>query len=439
MHDSTQTAQTAQLAQSFFTDVIIMAGGSGTRLWPASTTLRPKQFLKAPGLENPEGSTFFGMAVERALAVTADCKDSKIIIVAGKSHTDLIAGVCSALNAQARDKLLLLPEPRAKNTGAAIAAALAYINLTQAGTERTILVLTSDHIIGPLDIFKADAAAAAYSAKQAKLTVFGITPARPETGYGYIEAGAPENVPEDVSQLSYSNFSCRLSYRSEVYSSEVYNVTSFREKPDKQTAQQFVDSKKFYWNSGMFAFSAKFLTEEFKRSAPAVLAPFEKLQTPNEKSYSSNKGLQVLDQWDGLDLAYEQAQAISFDYAIAEKCRQRAMVKAGFSWTDVGSWDEYSRLAESSSAEVFIAGESGSLKPSANNFEANEAASGGTGSCFVDSDIPVALCGVEDLIVIIRTGKDGAPAAALVSKKGSTQQVKEIVEKIKTAGRTELL
>jgi mannose-1-phosphate guanylyltransferase/mannose-1-phosphate guanylyltransferase/mannose-6-phosphate isomerase len=109
------------------------------------------------------------------------------------------------------------------------------------------------------------------------------------------------------------------------------------------------------------------------------------------------------------------------DYAIAEKCRSVVMVKARFEWFDVGSWDEYARLSAdrgSGESEVY----------------AQDAA-----GCFVDSDLPVALCGVEDLIVVIRSGKDGGPATALIAKKGATQGVKKIVEQIRAAGRTELL
>ena len=396
-----------------FNDCIIMAGGSGTRLWPASTAARPKQFLDVPqGAETSKkekGQSFFLAAIERALAVIENSDDSHVVIVAGRGHTDLIAGECSRLSAQERKRLVLIPEPFARNTAPAIACALQYIDWIAAGRERNILVLTSDHIMTPLKVFKADASAAAAMAQADKLVVFGIPPAWPETGYGYVEAAKSLTLPpaESVQQQ-------------ERYEPEVFSVASFREKPDMKTAEAFIGAKNFYWNSGMFAFSSKFMLAEFRRSASDVILPFSKLWAPNENCYTTREGLKILEQWANLETAYDKTKAISFDYAIAEKCESTVMVKAGFSWTDVGSWDEYSKLATHTDAEVYAAKDT-------------------KDSCFVNSDIPVALCGVEDLIVVVRSGRDGGPPAVLISKKGQTQRVKEIVEDIKAAGRTELL
>ena len=388
-----------------------MAGGSGTRLWPASTSSRPKQFLGLPkGSKTPEESlSFFLAAIERALAVTGNSDDSHVIIVAGRKHINPIVEECSRLSAAERKRLVLIPEPLAKNTAPAIACALHYIDWVAAGRERNILVLTSDHIIKPLEAFKTDANAAAAMAQADKLVVFGIQPQRPETGYGYIEAAEALTLPpaESVNHCGR-------------YEPEVFGVASFREKPDMKTAQKFIEAKKFYWNSGMFAFSSKFMLAEFRRSEPELILPFSKLWAPNQHSYTTMGDLRVLENWANLEKAYDTTKAISFDYAIAEKCESTVMVKAGFSWTDVGSWDEYSKLAKSTDAEVY----------------GSQAAKD---SCFVNSDIPVALCEVEDLIVVVRSGKDGGAPAVLISKKGETQHVKDIVEEIKAAGKTELL
>jgi mannose-1-phosphate guanylyltransferase/mannose-1-phosphate guanylyltransferase/mannose-6-phosphate isomerase len=161
------------------------------------------------------------------------------------------------------------------------------------------------------------------------------------------------------------------------------------------------------------------LAEEYRRLAADVSDPFENLKPPDKKSYTKTKGLCVLNDWVGLDKAYNQAKRISFDYAIAEKCAQTVMIRAAFDWIDVGSWDDYAcLLSGKSAADVYTAG---------------------TDGCFVDSDIPVALAGVDDLIVVIRSGKDGSSPAALITRKGKTQLVRDIVEKIKQAGRTEIL
>jgi mannose-1-phosphate guanylyltransferase len=176
----------------------------------------------------------------------------------------------------------------------------------------------------------------------------------------------------------------------------------------------------------MFAFRCDFLIKEFQSHAAGVIQPFETLQIPDEKAYTRSNGLCVLDNWTGLEDAYRQTENISFDYAIAEKCANAVMVQAAFEWTDVGNWDEYACLLASHAngnntvgAEVYTAGKSGGY--------------------FVDSDIPVALVGVEDIIVVIRSGKDGSAPVALVVKKGETQHVKDIVEQIKKTGRTDLL
>jgi len=385
-----------------------MAGGSGTRLWPASTSARPKQFLNLPedvsSTENADAHavTFLGAAITRARAVTKDFDEGRVIIVAGRKHTDAIIAECAKLHEKDRAKIVLLPEPLARNTAPAIACALRYIDTTSAGLQHNVLVLTSDHIISPLETFIANANAAAITAEQNKLVVFGIPPSRPETGYGYIEAAHALTVNTANNQ------------------SEVFRVASFQEKPNAERARQFIAEKRYYWNSGMFAFSSQFMLSEFQRSAPGVINPFTELKAPTCDSYLIKEGLHILNRWQGLDAAYESTQAISFDYAIAEHCKETAMVKADFSWTDVGSWDEYSALAKNSGAEVYASGTEGE-------------------SCFVNSDIPVALCGVEDLIVVVRSGKDGGIPSVLISKKGKTQAVKNIVEKIKTAGRTELL
>jgi mannose-1-phosphate guanylyltransferase/mannose-1-phosphate guanylyltransferase/mannose-6-phosphate isomerase len=387
-----------------FNDCIIMAGGFGVRLWPASSTRRPKQFLSISG----EGKSFFTASVERALAlITGD--DGRVIIIAGKSHVPHIVEACACFNANEKKRLVLIPEPTAKNTAPAIACAVMYADWVS-GQERNMMVLTSDHIIQPLATFKVDAVAAAAFAQQDKLAVFGIAPTKPETQYGYIETAKRLSEPHGTGAKSH-----RLT------EPDVLVVASFHEKPDRKTAEKFISSKRFYWNSGMFAFNSKFIIKEYCRLSPDVILPFQKLSAPGEKSYSKEKGLRILKEWAGLEEAYRLTRSISFDYAIAEKCSQVVMVSAGFDWIDVGNWDEYSRLLGDTKSETYYAG------------------NGKNSSCFVDSDIPVALAGVDDLIVAIRSGKDGRPPVALITKKGETHYVREIVEQIRKAGKHDLL
>jgi mannose-1-phosphate guanylyltransferase/mannose-1-phosphate guanylyltransferase/mannose-6-phosphate isomerase len=386
-----------------FNDCIIMAGGSGTRLWPASNAKTPKQFLSFAG-----GSSFFSAAVDRALGVIDTRGDGRVIVVAGKSHVPHIIKVCAKYRTKDKHHLVIIPEPEAKNTAPAIACAAIYTDWVSGG-DRNILVLTSDHIIEPPDIFKANAAAAAAFALQDKLVIFGIYPKTPETGYGYIETAEPLTIPAQRVSLKRYDLPAEPG---------VFRVASFREKPNRETAEKFLASGRFYWNSGMFAFSSRFILEELRKNAPEAILPFNKLRAPGEQSYTLIKGIKVLQNWPDLEEAYNAVKGISFDYAVAEKCGRTVMVEAGFDWLDVGSWDEYIKLAGDTNAEVYSSGSEG---------------------CFVDADIPVALCGAEDLIVVVRSGKNGAPPAVLISKKGETQRVREIVEKIRAAGRTELL
>ena len=376
-------------------DCLIMAGGSGIRLWPASNSKRPKQFLP---IEKDGTETFFSLSLERALKVVSE-DDGKVIVITGKVHLPFVMDACSKLNTAGRKRLVLIPEPEAKNTAAAIACAITYVGKTS-GWNRTMLVLTSDHIIKPFDVFLKDTIKAAKYAGQNKLVTFGISPSRPETGYGYIETA--KEIATDI-----------------------YAVVEFREKPNTETAELFFSSNNHFWNSGMFAFRCDFLADEYRRLAADVFCSFGKLKTPDKKSYAKKKGMCVLDAWAGLKKVYKQAKSISFDYAIAEKCGQTVMIRAGFDWIDIGSWDDYARLLSGNS--------------SADSYNGVDVYTEGTNGCFVDSDIPVALAGVEDLIIVIRSGKDGSPPAVLVTKKGKTQLVRDIVEKIKQSGKTDIL
>jgi mannose-1-phosphate guanylyltransferase/mannose-6-phosphate isomerase len=366
-----------------FDECLIMAGGSGTRLWPASSSLLPKQFLPVS-----QRSTFFALALERALSVTG--KNGRIIIIAGKSHIPHVIKDAAKLTEAKKKRLLVITEPAAKNTAPAIVCAVVYSLLSGS---KNMLVLTSDHIIKPLKTFKNDAALAAAAVEEGNLVIFGIPPSRPETGFGYIETG---KVRDDGA----------------------YNVNAFHEKPDPQTAKKYASNRRFFWNSGMFAFNISFMANEMRCFAPDVFLPFEKLKLPKNSEYTVSKGVKLLT-WRGLEAAYRKTLGISFDYAIAEKCKKTVMVRSNFDWIDIGNWDDYAGLYRKNNSQVY--GE-------------KEAA-----SCYVDSDIPVALAGVEDLIIVIRSGKNGKDACALITRKGRTQKVRNIVEQIKKSGKNKLL
>jgi mannose-1-phosphate guanylyltransferase len=147
-----------------------------------------------------------------------------------------------------------------------------------------MLVLTSDHVIGPLEAFRADAEKAAALAMGTSpgavpsLVVFGIAPSRPETGYGYIEAADGDSPAGGC-----------------------FRALSFREKPDRETAERFLAAGNFYWNSGMFAFNSDFMLEQFRKNEPELLAPFEGLSVSGESAYTVHRGIRVLENWSGLE------------------------------------------------------------------------------------------------------------------------------------------
>jgi len=379
-----------------FDDCLIMAGGSGTRLWPASSSKLPKQFLSAGS------GSFFSMALDRAFAVTGE--NGRVIVIAGNAHIQHVIADAANLNASQKKRLIVIVEPAAKNTAPAIACAVHYSLLNNPG--RKMIVLTSDHIIKPLDVFINDAELAAISAGEENLVVFGIPPSRPETGYGYIETNNKEQIKEPESSALNTRTSGSL------------KVVCFHEKPDLMAAKKYAASGKYFWNSGMFAFNTDFISRQFLEHSKDVYTPFEKLKEPKKEEFTVSRGIKVLTKWKGLKNAYNKANSISFDFAIAEKCRNTVMVQTQFDWIDIGNWDEYASLCGKNDSLVF-------------NFESE--------NCYVDSDIPVALAGVDDLIVVIRGGKNGEGAKALITKKGQTQKVRGITEQIKNAGKTELL
>jgi len=375
-----------------------MAGGSGTRLWPASSSKLPKQFLPAD-----EKMSFFSMALERAFSL-----GERVIIITGDSHIPHVIKDADKFTAAQRKRMLVIGEPAAKNTAAAVACAVVYSQ--HIAKNRNMLVLTSDHIIKPLDSFKSDAALAAGAASEDKLVVFGIPPVRPETGYGYIE----------TEKKSYEK------------NENVLTVAAFHEKPDIKTAKKYTAAKRFYWNSGMFAFNTSFITKQFQLFAPDVYRCFEKQPVPGAKDYTVIKGVKILSRFKGLESAYKEAKSISFDYAIAEKCKNTAMVRVNFDWIDIGNWEEYIKLDRGKPSD-----KNDSVKTNKNaDFQVFNIESE---TCYVDSDIPVALAGVDDLIIVIRSGKNGEGACALITKKGKAQMVRDIVDKIKKTGRSDLL
>ncbi|TVQ20345.1 MAG: mannose-1-phosphate guanylyltransferase [Spirochaetaceae bacterium] len=351
---------------------IIMAGGSGTRLWPASIGNRPKQLLRIGGRES-----LIAQAVIRAAAATPS---GPIVIVTHREHVAGIACDVDELSAGAlpgiASRVVYLPEPVGRNTAPAIALGVAFLH-AQCGADASVLVLTADHVIEPLSAFVRDADVACEVARDGYLVCFGIPPERPETGYGYIHAGDPVGTGSGA------------------------RVRAFKEKPDAPTASRYVADGGYYWNSGMFCFTAGLFGSELSVHAPEIsgrfadAGPIVVSEHPDGARYADP---------DALILLYESLPKISVDYALLERSDRVAVVPATFGWNDVGSWDEVARLSPGGAPEgapvVQI------------DAEGNH----------IDTDLPVAVCGVSDIHVIVKNNR------ILICRRGSSQLVKDAVE-----------
>ncbi len=365
------------------TDVLILAGGSGERLWPVSTAAKPKQFMT---LE--DGDSFLQSAIRRAWSLGIE---GKIIVVTRSDWTGLVVADAVSLARRMGEpgllsKMLVMSEPFGKNTAPAIAWACRYLLSLDREESPNVLLMASDHIIKPLDSFVRDVRTACWYSSERYLSSFSIPPSFPSTGYGYIKAGAACHSPlEDETPA--------------------YRIETFKEKPDTATARQYIEDGHYFWNSGLYAFRADLYLEELARHAPAVSAAFE--GTGETVRVESREGVDVMTEFSGLERAYEQSPSISIDYAVSEKCDRSVTVQASFLWDDVGTWDSLAKYFDG-------------LPENAFPVESR--------NCFVQSDIPVALCGVDDVVVVIRNGK------ALVARKGETNLVKDALGAMKRKG-----
>ncbi|MDE0026617.1 MAG: mannose-1-phosphate guanylyltransferase [Spirochaetaceae bacterium] len=349
---------------------LILAGGSGTRLWPASRAAAPKQYLSFDG-----GPSYLQQALLRARAVSSDA----VMVVTAEDQVDMVAAQTAALDAApGAAPCYVVGEPAARNTAPAVALGAALAGRIGAGGPggAALLVLSSDHAIEPEAAFAADVRTARGLARHGWLTTFGIRPTRPETGYGYLELGE------------------RLGGG--------YRVAAFREKPDRASAERFLAAGGFLWNAGMFLFPLTLLASEMRRHAPEVAALLDIKAIRAAPSGADVGGPLVAPPTPELRAAYDGVPAISIDYALMERSDRVAAVPASFRWSDVGSWDELARIADG---------------------DEPVAAAEAHGNA-VYSDLPVALAGVDDLIVVVKNG------AVLVTRKGRTQLVRDAVQDI---------
>jgi mannose-1-phosphate guanylyltransferase / mannose-6-phosphate isomerase len=346
---------------------VILSGGSGTRLWPLSRAALPKQLLPLMGER-----TMIQDTVLRASFGAAP------ILLCNDGHRFLVAEQMQSIGVAPQAIVL---EPFGRNT--APAAAVAALLVDEQDPQGIVLLLPSDHVVSNEEAFRAAVKDAAAAAARGYIVTFGIKPDAPETGYGYIQRGGPLD-------------------------GRVERVQRFAEKPNKQTAQQYLASGRYYWNSGMFVFRADVLLSELNRYEPGLV------ESCRAAIGAAKRDLDFI----RLDAAaFEKVKNISLDYAVMERTERAAVVPCDIGWSDVGAWSSLWSLKNHDANGNAIQGDV-ILHDTQNSFIRSEKGL-------------TALVGVKDLVVVVTDD------AVLVADKAHAQDVKVIVDRLKADGRAE--
>lgn len=345
---------------------ILMAGGSGTRLWPLSRGKMPKQFLPLLGR--------YTMFQETLLRFQDDSTFLSPYILTHEKHKMLVQEQCAQLRIKPS---MILMEPESKSTGIAIAVAATYA-YQEACKESIILFAPSDHTIQNVSSYRHALNTGVGAAQNSYIVTFGINPSYPETGYGYIKLGHPLPNQEHA-----------------------YNVESFFEKPDIEKATEFIKSGDFVWNGGMFMARADSLLTEIEHSSPDLFEAAFKIQSSLRKEgfffFPDKK-------------AFNAAPNISFDHAVMEKTRKAAVIPVNIGWSDVGSWLSLSKHRKED--------EHG------NSFEGNVVANKVKNSTVLGKERLIALQGIDNVIIV------DTDDALLIANKENAQSLKELINKV---------
>ena len=355
---------------------VILAGGSGTRFWPASRARRPKQLLAL----GPSDESLMRETVRRVAPLSPP---ERVLIATGKRLLDATRKALPELPETA-----FLGEPQAKNTAPCIgwAASIAH----RRDPDAVVMVLPSDQHVGDEAAFLSALRQALVSARAGVITTVGIQPTRPETGYGYIEVG--DAVADGVAQ-----------------------VVRFVEKPDTPKAQEYFRSGRYVWNSGMFFFRAKDMLEALREHAPEISSGLRAIQEAAARGGDAEAA--------ATEEAFEGFPSISIDYAVMERAKRLHVVPADFGWSDLGSWQSAWELSEKDAANNAVPDGTVLVDARGNLVSTSAAADGKL----------VALVGVEGLVVV-DTGD-----ALLVMPRERSQDVRAVVDALKAAGRSDLL
>lgn len=362
------------MKENMKTTAVIMAGGRGERFWPKSRNSYPKQFLSL----TKDGETMIQKTVKRLLPVV---KKEDIYIVTNTMYISLVKEQIPDIPEEN-----ILAEPCARNTAPCIALAGAVISKKY--NDAVMLVLPSDHLISYERLYISTLKKAISTAKEGKnLVTIGITPTYPETGYGYINFGnETSSVTEDA-----------------------YKVERFVEKPNLETAKEYLASGKYLWNSGMFVWKVSSIMDNIKNLMPDIYEGALKIKD----SVGTDNFDEVLER------EFQNFRSESIDFGVMEKADDIYTISGSFGWDDVGNWLAVERINEVDSNRNYIEGNVISI-----NSKRTTICSGKR---------LISAVGLEDLIIV------DTDDAVLVCSKNNTQDVKKVIEELKKQGRTELV
>lgn len=355
---------------------VILSGGSGTRLWPLSRQLYPKQLLPLVG-----DQTLLQNTITR-LENFPNVSDT-VTVICNDDHRFLVAEQLREINVKA-DALLL--EPVGRNTAPALT--LAALANKDAGHDDVLLVMPADHVIQDTQSFQQILTEGSKLASDDMLVTFGIVPTKAETGYGYIKQG-------------------------KAIDNESYEIEQFIEKPDAETAQKYLDSGEFLWNSGMFMMKSSIWLEQIGIHSPSILSACEKAFAQGKKEFDFYR----------IDKdTFTACPSDSIDYAVAEKMVENSTAKAAVvrldaGWSDVGAWAELWHI--------------GDKDASGNVTQGDVVAIDSENSMFISQQRLIAAVGMKDTVVVETAD------AILVAHRDQVQDVKQVVEWIKSEGRNE--
>ena len=352
---------------------LILAGGSGSRLWPMSREMYPKQLLKIGGK-----STLFQETFKRLIH---NIDDKRIFSITNVKHSSNVRMQLDELQKKfcRESEYKIITEPVGRNTAPAIALAVQYIKAdARRGSDPIILVVPSDHSISDEIEFSSIIEKGVKLAKEGYIVTFGITPKRADTDFGYIKTGKNAKIQGFVKSA--------------------FKVSEFKEKPDLKTAQEYVKSGKYFWNAGIFMFKASVFMSELKKYSPEILKILKEAKiTDAEPSIEYE--------------IFKTMPDISVDYAVMEKSKKIALLPLDCGWNDLGSWEAIYDISQKDKNGNYILG--------------NVIDCGSKNSMIYSTSKLVTTIGLENTVVI------ETEDALLVCDKNKTQDVKKIYEKLK--------